>query len=52
VIEVDGRELGETPLAGVPLAPGVHLFRARMPDGTTRERAIEIAPDNDTVVFQ
>jgi hypothetical protein len=52
VIEVDGRELGETPLAGVSLAPGVHLFRARMPDGTTRERAIEIAPDNDTVVFQ
>ena len=52
VIYVDGRELGETPLAGIRLAPGVHVFRARMPDGTDREQAVEISPDNDTVVFQ
>jgi hypothetical protein len=52
VIEVDGRDLGETPLAGIPLEAGVHLFKARMPDGTIRERAVEISPENDTVVFQ
>jgi type II secretory pathway predicted ATPase ExeA len=52
VIEVDRRVLGETPLAGVLLTPGVHNFRAIMPDGTTRERAIEIDANNDTVVFQ
>jgi len=30
----------------------VHTFHAIMPDGTTRERAIEIHEGNKTVVFQ
>ncbi|MCC6640587.1 MAG: hypothetical protein IT386_05405, partial [Deltaproteobacteria bacterium] len=32
-IEIDGREVGETPLAGIALAPGPHVFRARLSDG-------------------
>ncbi len=52
IVQVDGRELGETPLAGVRLAPGPHVFTARMPDGSTREQRIEIGPGRDTVVFQ
>jgi len=51
-VSVDGRPLGETPLAGIRLAPGPHTFRARMPDGTTREQTVDIAPDRRTVVFE
>lgn len=52
VIEVDGTEIGETPLAGIPLAVGRHRFRARMPDGSVREQVIRIDADNATVVFE
>ena len=34
IVRVDGREVGETPLAGIELEPGPHVFEARMPDGT------------------
>ena len=52
VIEVDGEEIGETPLAGIRLATGRHRFRARMPDGSVRERVIRIDADTTTVVFE
>jgi hypothetical protein len=52
VIEVDGAEIGETPLAGVRLAVGRHRFRARMPDGSVREQVIRIDTENTTVVFE
>ena len=50
-IEVDGEPLGETPLAGVPLAAGPHTFRARMPDGRVVERVVEIDAENRFIVF-
>ncbi len=51
VIEVDGRELGETPLAGVKLPAGPHTFRARMPDGSVREKVVEVDAVNRFVAF-
>jgi len=51
-IEVDGIDRGETPLAGVKLAPGDHLFRARMPDGRVIERTVRIGPDSRHVTFE
>jgi len=50
-IEVDGELLGETPLAGVPLAAGPHSFRAHMPDGRVIERTVEISAEDRFVVF-
>lgn len=51
-ISVDGTELGETPLAGVPLTPGPHRFVARMPDGRRIERTIEVGASQRHVVFE
>ncbi len=51
-IEIDGRDVGETPLAGVMLAPGAHVFRARMPDGRVVERSVEIDAGNRFVSFR
>lgn len=50
-IEVDGEPLGETPLANVPITPGPHVFRARMPDGEIREQRAEVSPTMHHVVF-
>ena len=50
-IEIDGEEVGVTPMAGVLLAPGDHEFRARMPDGTVLEEVVRIAPDNRHIAF-
>ncbi|MDH3519058.1 MAG: AAA family ATPase [Myxococcales bacterium] len=52
VIEVDGVEIGETPLAGIGIAVGAHRFRARMPDGSVRERVVEIDAEHRRVVFE
>lgn len=52
IIEIDGRELGETPLAGVPIEMGPHSFRAHMPDGSVREQMVYISPENNTLVFE
>jgi type II secretory pathway predicted ATPase ExeA len=52
IVRVDGKEIGETPLAGVELEAGRHVFQARMPDGTTREQTIDVSPRRATVVFQ
>jgi hypothetical protein len=51
IIEIDGEEIGETPMSGVLLSPGDHRFRARMSDGTVMERTIRIAPDNRHIAF-
>ncbi|RIL01322.1 MAG: hypothetical protein DCC71_18095, partial [Proteobacteria bacterium] len=50
-IEVDGRDLGLTPLGNVPLASGTRRFRAEMPDGRVIEREIAVGPDNRRVIF-
>ena len=51
-IEIDGREVGETPLAGIMLPPGAHAFRARLPDGRVVERSVEIDAKNRFVTFR
>ena len=51
-IEVDGRQLGETPIAGVPLVPGNHVFKARMPDGRILEKTVQIGAETRYVTFQ
>jgi len=51
-IEVDGVALGETPIAGALLAPGNHLFRARMPDGRVIEKTVQIGADTRYVTFK
>ena len=51
-IEVDGRGLGETPLARVPLSPGLHHFRAMLPDGRVHEQLIEISPERRSISFE
>jgi hypothetical protein len=50
-IEVDGVDLGPTPIAGIPLLAGPHQFRARMPDGRVLERDVEVTPENRFFVF-
>jgi serine/threonine-protein kinase len=50
-IEIDGEEIGVTPMANVPLAPGDRQFRVIMPDGTVLEQVVRIAPDNRHIAF-
>jgi hypothetical protein len=52
LVEIDGVDMGMTPRAGIPLLPGPHRFRARMPDGRVLERTVEIGPRNRHVVFE
>lgn len=51
-IEVDGIVVGVTPLANLPLVPGPHVVRARMPDGRTLERRVEIGPETRHLSFE
>jgi MSHA biogenesis protein MshM len=51
-VEIDGIDVGETPLAGVPLRPGPHAFRAHLPDGRIVERTVEIDAANRHDVFE
>ncbi len=51
-VEVDGIDLGETPLANVPLFAGEHAFRVRMPDGRVIERTIEIDAERRFLSFE
>ena len=41
-IWIDGRPVGETPLADVPLAHGKRAFCALFPDGRSVERTVDI----------
>jgi MSHA biogenesis protein MshM len=50
-VEIDGIDVGETPLAGIPLRPGPHAFRAELPDGRIIERTVEIDADHRHVSF-
>jgi len=50
-VEIDGVDVGETPLAGIPVLPGPHTFRATLPDGRVVERTVDIAADNRHVSF-
>jgi type II secretory pathway predicted ATPase ExeA len=50
-IEIDGVDVGETPLAGIWLRPGPHTFRAQLPDGRLVERTVEVDEANRHVVF-
>jgi general secretion pathway protein A len=52
VVRIDGREVGETPLAGIPLTPGRHTFEARMPDGTMRQQTLDVDAAHKAVVFR
>jgi type II secretory pathway predicted ATPase ExeA len=51
LIEVDGVEVGETPIAGLALTEGAHTFRAYMPDGKVREKVVIIDSVNRSVAF-
>jgi len=51
-IEVDGIDLGVTPLANIPLFAGEHSFRARMPDGRVVERTVEIDAERRFITFE
>lgn len=47
-IYIDGRNLGETPLIHVELAPGKHAVRAVSPSGATHNLSITIQPGKVT----
>jgi type II secretory pathway predicted ATPase ExeA len=51
-VEVDGIDLGATPLANIPLFAGAHSFRARMPDGRVIERTVEIDAEKRFISFE
>ena len=51
-VEIDGEPVGETPLGGVPLSPGSHHFRLRFPDGSVREREIQVDAEHRAIVFE
>lgn len=48
---IDGRELGDTPLADVPLAMGEHRFRAVFEDGKVVERTIDVDREHRFISF-
>jgi hypothetical protein len=50
-IEIDGRDVGLTPLAGVRVAPGPHRFRAYLPDGRVLERRVEVHAGSTHISF-
>jgi hypothetical protein len=50
-IEVDGRDVGFTPLAGLRLSQGPHRFRAQLADGRVIERTVRIDSGSNRVVF-
>jgi hypothetical protein len=50
-IEVDGRDVGVTPLADVPIAPGIHRFRAHLADGRVIEQTAHIDAYRNRVIF-
>ena len=51
-VEIDGIDLGATPLANVPLIAGKHAFRVKMADGRMIERTIEIDAERRFISFE
>jgi type II secretory pathway predicted ATPase ExeA len=52
LIKVDGREIGETPIASHPFAEGRHVIRAYYPDGNVEEKLVDIDATTRAVVFE
>jgi type II secretory pathway predicted ATPase ExeA len=50
-IRIDGLDVGQTPLADIPLLAGPHHFRAKLPDGRILERDVSIDAENRFIVF-
>jgi len=50
-IEVDGREVGITPLGDLPISPGPHRLRAHLADGRVVERVVQIDAYRDHISF-
>jgi hypothetical protein len=50
-IAIDGSDTGDTPLGNLPIAPGLHRFRAELPDGRVIERVVLIDAENRRVSF-
>lgn len=50
-IQVDGRDVGITPLSGLEMSPGRHLFRARLPDGRELEKTVHVDQYRDRISF-
>jgi hypothetical protein len=50
-IRIDGVEVGITPLSGVQLGAGEHVFEARFPDGRSESRRVAIDAENRFVAF-
>jgi len=50
-IEVDGSEVGITPLGDLPISPGRHRFRAHLADGRVVERVVQIDAYRDHISF-
>ena len=51
-IEIDGVDVGETPLGEFPLREGKHQFRAFLSDGRIIERTETITRQNYRVLFE
>jgi len=51
-VEIDGIDLGATPLANIPLFGGEHSFRVKMPDGRMIDRIIEIDAERRFISFE
>ena len=51
-VEVDGEDIGVTPIAGLELTEGLHIFRAQMPDGRIVVRRIEVGAETRSLVFR
>jgi hypothetical protein len=51
-VEVDGIDLGATPLANIPLFGGTHSFRVKMPDGRVINRTVEIDAERRFISFE
>ena len=50
-IQVDGRDVGVTPMSDLRLAPGAHRFRVRFPDGRVIERSVHVDALRDHIRF-
>jgi hypothetical protein len=50
-IEIDGRDVGSTPIVGLPVAPGARHFVASFADGRRLERRVEVEGTEVYVLF-
>lgn len=50
-VQVNGRDVGVTPMSDLELPPGSHRFRVRFPDGRVIERSVRVDALRDHVHF-